>query len=419
MEEEEKDAKGKISPSLRDPICLYGTSSSSENEQKKLSPDGRGRAAVEDGPEKAGKPPTKISPEPSAVKEDSDKSQRKLSPSSKEKRVSFEAGDKTRKEEKSPKKDDSIDKDREDSLPPPDFEENYLIAQSDILRQASIEYDRRMQEHKEMLKKMKDEERFDENTREDFPDFETWMEEREKEESRKSSLEKSWERTPAGSNERDAAGTGPINEKSDIKPYTIGNLRDDILLEASVEGSFDSFEKHSDDGEPILEKSDTGIKQIIVKAEVEPRPIEQEEEEEEKILGEEKVTISEIVRETRAPKPIGTEQHEYEWQKEILAKIWETIMDSNLSESNESLKKLDFTSFQKNEADKKELIKQDSMKEMRRSMEKKWLERTEKILFRKDSKSEMRRRSEEKSPVTVKVTSRQRRSLSFDEEILI
>lgn len=327
---------------------MYGTSSSSENEQKKSSPDG--------------KLSSKTSPEPTPACKD-DRVLRKLSPSSKEKRVSFEAEDKSK---------DSVEKDREDSLPPPDFEENYLIAQSDILRQASIEYDRRMQEHKEMLKKMKDEERFDESAPTEFPDFETWMEEREREESRKSSL-----------------------EKAEGKPRSMADLRDEVLLEASVEGSFDSFEKQNEGEETLteekllVEKPVNGIERITVKADIEPHPVQEED--------------------------------EPDRRKRILTEIWNAILDHNLSESNESLKKPDWTfpQVEKEAADKRELIKQDSMKEMRRSLEKKWLEKTEKILFRKDSKSELRRRSEEKSPVTVKATSRQRRSLSFDEEILI
>lgn len=328
---------------------MYGTSSSSENEQKKTSLDG--------------KLSSKTSPEPLPSSKD-DKAQRKLSPSSKEKRVSFEAEEKSK---------DSVEKDREDSLPPPDFEENYLIAQSDILRQASIEYDRRMQEHKEMLKKMREEERFDESARTEFPDFETWMEEREKEESRKSSI-----------------------EKAEGKPRSMADLRDEVLLEASVEGSFDSFEKQNEGEEvqeeekTIVEKTAEGVERITVTAEIEPPPAE--------------------------------EVDERDRRKRILAEIWNAILNHNLSESNESLKKPEWTFLRdenETETDKKELVKQDSMKEMRRSLEKKWLERTEKILFRKDSKSELRRRSEEKSSVTVKATSRQRRSLSFDEEILI
>lgn len=341
---EDEREKRKSSPIPKENL-LYGTSSSSENEHKKISPDRK--SSSERSPLRSPK---------HLQEEESAKTLKKMSPSSRDKRVSFES-----KEEKE-KKEEPTDKEREDSLPPPDFEENYLIAQSDILRQASIEYDRRMQEHKEMLQKMRQDEHFDETTNQDFPDFETWMEEREKAESRKSSLEK-----PETEDRR-------LGLES--KPHSMANLRDEVLIEVSVEeGSFDSVDKHSEEEPPI---------QILVQADIEPVPADND-------------PILPILEETEAE----IKQDIVRKYSEYFSRIREIIMVEYLKETEMSLK----------DDRKVELVKQDSIKEMRRSIERK---------LRDEPKVERRRRSEEKSPVTGKNReARQRRSLSFDEEILI
>lgn len=334
---EEDAAKRNVSPLPRE------EASGSEAAQKKLSPDHRNQEERKSSAESR-----------KVAKASKEEPQRKMSPSSKDKRVSFEAKDEDKREDK---KEEIGSKDRDDSLlPPPDFEENYLIAQSDILRQASIEYDRRMQEHREMLRKLRKEQHFDESAKPEFPDFEKWMEEREKEESRKSSTEKSLESDHEG---KDAPG----------------NLRNQALLELSFESSFDGKEE--------------GAKRIVVTADVE-----------------------------RPPEEEGFSERE----KEVYAKLRGLIIEEYLLQSQESLREFDINSAKQlliETDERKELIKQDSMKEMRRSLERKWLENSASKESAKEGKTDRRRRSEEKTPVTGKVEDKHRRSFSFDEEILI
>lgn len=352
--------KRKSSPISKENL-LYGTSSSSENEHKKLSPD-----------RKSSKEKSPLCSPKHLQEEEATKDKKKMSPSSRDKRVSFES-----KEEKE-KKDEAVvlvvEKEREDSLPPPDFEENYLIAQSDILRQASIEYDRRMHEHKEKLLRMRGDEHFDESTSQEFPDFETWMEEREKEESRKSSLEK------VETEEKRAAAQEGTN-----KPYSIANLRDEILIEVSVEGSFDSVDKHSED-EP---------QHLIVHAHVEPVPADNDDQ---------TPPSPQTLPNPPRNQVILTNEDYVKKYADIYTRIREIVMVEYLKQTESSLKSDDM---------KRELTKQDSMKEMRRSVQRRHL-------IDGVPNVERRRRSEEKSPVTGNNrAARQRRSLSFDEEILI
>ncbi|KAK6618318.1 hypothetical protein RUM44_002770 [Polyplax serrata] len=390
IEETEKGAKRKTSPLPRDSF-LGGTSSSSESENKKLSPDIRymlknNRSGTEKGGRSLSKSPL--------IGRDDDAERiltsdaNKMSPS-KEKKVSFEA---KCEQNFSGKKDEPMPKVREDSLPPPDFEENYLIAQSDILRQASIEYDRRMQEHKQTLRQMKEQHYFDDKIREEFPDFETWMEEREKEESRKSSLDKEQD----SRNTEDNDNSMVISQRVSIKPINcpMDSLKDAASEELSFDKSFEiSKEDKCNEQEELLpagiRDSRMGLNMILVEAEIEPIPEER----------------ADPAAHTRTDK-----------EAEIFAKIREMITRDYLLQSQESLKELDLSSVKELVGvDKKELIKQNSLKEMRRELERKWLETRKKI------KPEVRRSSEGKDlgSERVKPVVLQRRSLSFDEEILI
>jgi len=341
---------------------LYGTSSSSENEHKKVSPDRNSNS--EKSPHRSPK---------HLQEEDSGKNHKKMSPSLREKRVSFES-----KEEKKEEVVIVVEKEREDSLPPPDFEENYLIAQSDILRQASIEYDRRMHEHKELLQRMRQDEHFDESTSQEFPDFETWMEEREKEESRKSSLEN---KTEEASEKRGSLSS---------KPYPMANLREQVLTEVSIEGSFDSVDKQSEDEPP---------QQLIVIVDMEPPPKDNEDSKISPVEQAQHVDLAAVL-EMEADMENMKQQNEKNY-KEVLHRIQNLVLVEYLRQTESSLKYDDL---------KGQLVKQDSLKEMRRSLERR--EGAPRV--------ERRRRSEEKSPVTGKNRdAKQRRSLSFDEEILI
>lgn len=249
-------------------------------------------------------------------------------------------------------KEEENDKVRDDSLPPPDFEENYLIAQSDILRQASLEYDRRMKEHKEKMKQMKKTKNYDKSDNVEFPDFETWMEERGKEGSLKRSSDK----------------------ESDLK--------NDEEVEQGTKVGKENF---------VIETSKE-THEVVVVAQIEPIPKDEETAKEER----------------------GSSRSEKE--AEIFAKIREMITQEYLVQSQESLKEIDIVSVKNLVVKKTEsLIKQNSLKEMRRELEKKWLEN------KKKGKTEVRRKSEEKSFCSEKIKQgiAQRRSFSFDEEILI
>lgn len=383
---------------------LAGTSSSSESEYKRLSPDRRNINADKNSSADIDERFSgKTSPRQSEFEKEDDSElfratsstliAKKMSPL-KEKRVSFEA----KEEEEVKLKRQGVTKSREDSLPPPDFEENYLIAQSDILRQASIEYDRRMQEHKEMMKRMRQEQHFDERMKPEFPDFETWMEKREKEEPRTSNLEESQKHKASEQNELDSEKNEPT-EISNAKSFSASNLRKDILLEVSVEESVDSPDKNNGnngDGE-----SASSVR---------------EDDKEEEKLSYAKTQVESIRKKEIKTNEKNLQSFQSDKEAEIFARIREMITRDYLLQSQESLKDLDISSIKELvEADRKDLIKQNSLKEMRRELEKKWLESKRKV------KPEMRRRSEEKNMGSdrVKPFVVQRRSLSFDEEILI
>lgn len=332
----EKKLQNKTSTLSGDTI-FGGTSSSSENEQKRLSPDRRQKTSIKNKQ----KDFSKCQTDKESINTSSDIF-KKLSPA-KEKKVSFES----KNDQDLFLKVQTIDKSREDSLPPLDFEENYLIAQSDILRQASLDYDRRMQEHKEMQK----------NDDDDIKEINV-----------ESETNDGLSTTFRDSN---------LNEKhDDSNAFTSTNQKQKILLLNQILDPNKNIDENPQEPKSGIDSESTHI-------EIKP-------ENSEKILSDK--------------------------ESEIYAKIREMITSDYLLRSEESLKDPDSMSLKDLlESDKKELVKQNSLKEMRRYLDKKWLERNKK------GKNDLRRKSEEKNVGSEKVVPivMQRRSLSFDEEILI